>query len=388
MKILLIEVCNYDDYPIGGYLSFAKQMLSAFGSELSLVGLTTDNTPVGCWVKKKINGIEYDFFSVRRVNITSKKTLIPVRLKSFFAVIKYRKKIFETNFRNVFIQTPEVLFALAGYNNLNLCTRIPGVENPLSVSRYWYSKYFASIFDYFFFRSLTKSNLILASADKNAINKFLLRGKSILPTDKIRQFPTRIDTSIFKPESKLNCRFELGLDPSIKIIATTGRLSELKGWKFMIDSFQIFNKKYSNSLFIFIGDGEDRLKVENYIENKDLSKNVVITGRLNHHKLALYLNSADVYIMGSFVEGWATSLVEAIACAKPVVCTKFSSADELVVNGFNGFIIDNRDEMYFSDSIISALSLSNENLLSQSKLMSNYSTLNLKQDILDNWNII
>ena len=28
-----------------------------------------------------------------------------------------------------------------------------------------------------------------------------------------------------------------------------------------------------NSLFIFIGDGEDRLKVENYIENKDLSKN-------------------------------------------------------------------------------------------------------------------
>ncbi len=53
-KILFIEICNYKDYPLGGHLSFAKHILSAFGNQLALVGCTTDDTPIGKWTKKKI----------------------------------------------------------------------------------------------------------------------------------------------------------------------------------------------------------------------------------------------------------------------------------------------------------------------------------------------
>jgi hypothetical protein len=49
-RILLIEVCNFTDYPIGGYLSFAKQMLTAFDNQLALVGLGDDETPIGKWM--------------------------------------------------------------------------------------------------------------------------------------------------------------------------------------------------------------------------------------------------------------------------------------------------------------------------------------------------
>ncbi len=65
-RILLIEVCNFTDYPIGGYLSFAKQMITAFGNQLALVGLEDDETPIGKWTKKNINGIVYDCFAVAK----------------------------------------------------------------------------------------------------------------------------------------------------------------------------------------------------------------------------------------------------------------------------------------------------------------------------------
>lgn len=49
-KILLVEICNFTDYPIGGYLSFAKQTLTAFGNQLALVGLGDEDTTIGKWM--------------------------------------------------------------------------------------------------------------------------------------------------------------------------------------------------------------------------------------------------------------------------------------------------------------------------------------------------
>ena len=39
MEIGLIEPCNFIDYPTGGQLTFAKQMVAIFGNELKLIGI-------------------------------------------------------------------------------------------------------------------------------------------------------------------------------------------------------------------------------------------------------------------------------------------------------------------------------------------------------------
>lgn len=205
-KILLIEICNFTDYPIGGYLSFAKQMLTAFGNQLALLGLATDDMPVGEWIKREIDGVVYDYFAVAKFAKTNKKTFIPYRLKSYFAVRKYRNEILNIGIDNVFIQTPEVLFALRKSALVNLCCRIPGVGNPMTHSRYWYGKLFANIFDFYFFKELRKANVILATADKQSIIDFVGRGNGKLSIEKVIQFPTRVNTKIFKPLNKINER--------------------------------------------------------------------------------------------------------------------------------------------------------------------------------------
>ncbi|HAQ20957.1 MAG TPA: hypothetical protein DCR40_17245 [Prolixibacteraceae bacterium] len=387
-KILLIEICNFIDYPIGGYLSFAKQMLTAFGNQLVLVGLSTDNTPTGKWIKKEIDGITYDYFSVGKVKKTNKKTFIPIRLKSYFLVKRYQRQILSIGIENIFIQTPEVLFALNRSNLKNLCARIPGVENPMSISRYWYGKFFTKIFDHFYFRKINIAKIILASADNVSIHNFINRGKGVVPISRVIQFPTRVNTDIFRKTQKENERIELGLSLHDKIIVTTGRLSQLKGWKFMLDCFLKFKNIYPNSIFIFLGDGEDRLKIEEYIDKEKIGQNVKITGRISHQLLAKYLNAADLYIMGSYVEGWATSLVEAVSCAKPVVCSNFSSAKELIENGINGYVIENRNTEEFVRSMLDCFNIPEENLLIKSMEMQQYSVSDLKNSILKHWKLI
>ena len=73
MRILVIENVNYEDYPTGGIMNFYRNLLDAFGKDLLMAGITTDDkTPVGQWTKREIKGVVYDYFSMARITPSSK----------------------------------------------------------------------------------------------------------------------------------------------------------------------------------------------------------------------------------------------------------------------------------------------------------------------------
>jgi glycosyltransferase involved in cell wall biosynthesis len=387
-KILLIELCNYTDYPLGGHLSFARHMIKAFGNDLALVGVTTeDETPVGCWTKKTIDGIEYDYFSVKRVYPSAKKGIIPGRIMGYFSAKKYKKEILAYGCSNVIIQTPEVFFNFKDNKNLNICLVLPGLGNPLRISKYAYGKYFSKIYENIFFKAINKANVLLAAADNEAISDFVKRSKNKFDQTKLVQFPTRFDDSIFSPRGKKDAKIHIGVSVNDTLIVTSGRLNYFKGWKFMIDAFALFHEKNNNSKFIFLGDGEDKVKIENYIAEKNLSGSILLKGRVDHKTLSDYLNAADLFIMGSYAEGWSTSLVEAVACVTPVCTTNFSSAKELVQDGVNGFVVNERNIQIFSQKMEDAIALPPAGLIQKSQLIKRYSVTSLKQELLNNWQI-
>lgn len=386
-KIYIIELCNFEDYPTGGHLTFAKQMISAFGNQVALIGYSTGSEPVRQWIKKEINGTYYDFFSVKKVIKTSNKPIIPSRITGFFHLSRCKKELSFLKNENVFIQTPQVLFAIREWGIKNICFRSPGTANMLLGSRYWYAKYFSDLYEKLLFSQLKKVNILLASTDQIAIEYFCSRSKNKLKTNEVIQFPTRINTDIFNPMNRDLVRSKIDFDLQRKLIVTTGRLGEKKGWKLMIDSFALFKESYPDSHFYFIGDGEDKSKIEKYIAEKELTNSVFLKGKQDAQTIALYLNACDIFIMGSFIEGWSTSLVEAIACAVPVCVTNFSSAKELVTEGMNGFICESRQEVEFVENMKKSLNISKKYLLDKSNEINKYSTGRLKKDLLGYWNI-
>ena len=381
----MLDFCNYEDYPIGGYLSFAKNMIQSFGPEIALVGITTNNNdPVGKWFRKKINGVEYDFFSIARYGTSKTKHLIPDRLISWLLIKVYRRKIFKIDIQNIFVQRQEILLALPGIDSINICYCFAGLENPLSISKYQYARYLSRMFEDMFFTKLRFAKAILASGDDSAIDEMAGRSRGRINPGQIKKFPTRVNTAIFRTIDKEAARGYLNLPSSKIIIVNTGRLAPLKGWKFMVDCFIGFEKQIPDSLFYFIGDGEDYNEIKQYISDNNLSEKIVLAGNRNLHEIAFFLNAADLFVMGSYKEGWSTSLMEAVACGVPVCTTDFSSAKDIVLNGVNGFVIDNRNQQQFVNSMMEAIKLPRP---VGNGHVTRYSVEKMKEDILSLWEL-
>jgi glycosyltransferase involved in cell wall biosynthesis len=386
-KIAVIECCNYVDYPIGGQLTFAKNLLSCFGNQLILFGITTEYEELGKWTIKIIDNTHYDYFPYLYLSKESKKPLIPLRLQNYFALRKYKKEIQTKKIKNVIIQSPDTALAIMNSGFANTCYRFAGTENPLSISRYKFARPFAIFYDKFFLPKLSKINLVLAAADTKAIDELVLRSKGSLKKENIKQFPTKVDTKIFKSLPKLNVREKLNIPTGQLMIVTTGRLGWLKGWKFMIDSFKIFLLEHPDTHMYFIGSGEDYNKIYSYISDIVETSHIHLIGPKPPETIADYLNAADLFIMGSYKEGWSTSLIEAVVCGTPVCVTNFSSAKDIIENGENGYVAENHNEKIFAELMNKSIKI--ERILLPREIdIEKYSASNLKRDLLKIWQLI
>jgi glycosyltransferase involved in cell wall biosynthesis len=385
-RILIIDFTDFEDYPIGGYLSLAKNFMESFGPNLALAGITTSkNDPVGRWFKKEINGIVYDFFSMARYKKSKTRHLIPDRLVGFSLLEYFRKQILAIGIHNVFLQRQELLISVAGSDGINICYCFSGLENPLAISKYRYAGIISKWFERIFFNRLRHVRTILASGDDNAINEMVIRSKGKVSKSSVTKFPTRINTDIFKPFNQNEARGKMNLPYTSKILITTGRLASLKGWKFMIDCFMLFEKLISDCRFYFLGEGEDYEKIKDYISHNNLNGKIFLAGKKSTSEIALFLNASDLFIMGSYKEGWSTSLIEAIACGTPACVTNFSSAKEIIVEGINGFVTDEHKEDLFVQAMLKALKIPrpvpNDNVV-------RFSSKSLKTDLLQYWKLI
>jgi glycosyltransferase involved in cell wall biosynthesis len=84
--------------------------------------------------------------------------------------------------------------------------------------------------------------------------------------------------------------------------------------------------------------------------------------------------------MGSFKEGWSTSLMEAVACGIPVCVTNFSAASDIIHVGVNGYIEEKWDMNEFANLMLKAFALKINEVD-----VSRYAISNMKADILHDW---
>jgi len=63
----------------------------------------------------------------------------------------------------------------------------------------------------------------------------------------------------------------------------------------------------------------------------------------------------DLFVMSSVTEGLGTSLLDAMACARPIVATRAGGIPEIVEDGVNGLLVPVRDHHALADAIVRAL---------------------------------
>src|SRR5690554_3232200 len=375
--------------PTGGQSTFAKHMLNTYGSNIAITSYCNDDSvEVGKWVKRKYKEQEVWFFNRGRNEYRrDKKPFIPKRIDAYFNAKKYLKPIRKANIRNVFIDSPEVLLAVYKKEWDSVCYRFAGVNNAVSLSRYTWAKRFGQHYETLLVKSLkrVKYKTMLASADRVAIQEFHERTNNILNTDNFHQFPTRVNTDFFIPNDKVNERKNLNIPIDHIVFVATGRISFIKGWDFLLDSFKIFMQKHTTkALLIFVGDGEDNSKLKEKAKEIGIEQNILLTGFQEQTTVLSYMNSADVCLVGSLKEGWSLAMCEMISCGKAVVSTDVSGAKDMVKEGKNGYVVKERIAEVYSEHMFLATQLKNAKKHSL-EISAKYAVKNLSNDLAKYW---
>ena len=120
-------------------------------------------------------------------------------------------------------------------------------------------------------------------------------------------------------------------------IVTVGRLTKEKGANIALDvCCQLHNRKYP-VIWHWIGDGNQREKIEKEIEKRGINGIFVLEG--NQDNPYPFIRYCDIYVQTSYYEAYSTTITEAKVLNKPIVTTDVGGMRDQLQDGVNGFIV-------------------------------------------------
>ncbi len=134
------------------------------------------------------------------------------------------------------------------------------------------------------------------------------------------------------------------------LIGVVGRISEQKDPMTAIKAFKLIHNENRNTKLMYIGDGDLKNDVIEYINSNNLEENVIITGWVNN--VEKYIPALDIAILPSKWEGFGLVLIEYMACNKPIVATKVGGIADIIEDKQNGYLVDIEDYQMLSKKIL------------------------------------
>ncbi len=146
---------------------------------------------------------------------------------------------------------------------------------------------------------------------------------------------------------------ELWLPHGSPIVGTVAALVPHKGQRHLVEAAALVVREVPDARFVIAGEGELRESLEHQIKSHNLEKHVILAG-FRPDVLSLH-KAFDIFVMSSVMEGLGTSLLDAMACGKPVVATNAGGMPEVVRDGETGILVPPRDDRALAQAIIRLL---------------------------------
>ncbi len=159
-----------------------------------------------------------------------------------------------------------------------------------------------------------------------------------------------------KIQSKMREKYSL---PK-KYFLASGRFIDKKNFGHLIEAYaeaKLRNDKIPK--LIILGDGPNRLALEEKVACLGLMKNVFLPGFQDYHDLPIYYGLAKAFIHVATSEQWGLVINEAAASGLPILASNECGATvELIKNGKNGYSIAARDKIALVQRLVDLASLS------------------------------
>lgn len=163
----------------------------------------------------------------------------------------------------------------------------------------------------------------------------------------------KFDSNRFDDNFKQVLKAKLGIKDE-KVIAFTGRFVHFKGFDVVIKAFFRIVEKHPEKYKLLLIGGPDPGHSTGLSKEEQLrvckSNSIINVGFTN--EVPDYLAISDIFLFPSKKEGLPTCVMEALSFGVPVIVSDTRGSNDIVINGINGYLIQEEDEI---DRIIHAL---------------------------------
>jgi len=166
------------------------------------------------------------------------------------------------------------------------------------------------------------------------------------PLDKIRLIPNAVDTERFKP-----CK-----ERDDNLVVWVGRFVPEKGLEYLIEAAKTVTEEVKDVQFLLVGYGPLKAKIMKLAYDRGLfSRSIRFKGPLSRDEVAKVLGKAAIFVFPSLKEGLPLSVLEAMACGKPVIGSDTSGISDVVTHGQNGLLISPRNPKALANAVLTLL---------------------------------
>ena len=155
-------------------------------------------------------------------------------------------------------------------------------------------------------------------------------------------------------------------------IISIGRLTKQKNFIFLINCFNNILLKHKNLNLFIIGDGEEKINLQNQIKQLGLNDKVFLIGYKEN--VFKYLRSCYCFILSSLWEDPGFVLIEAASSNASIISSDCPNGPkEFLDNGNNGFLFMNNSTTSFEDTFYKFInsdekSIKNKKFLAKKKV--------------------
>ncbi len=175
------------------------------------------------------------------------------------------------------------------------------------------------------------------------------------PRERVALFPWGVDLQHFMPAAveSDNLRARLGWQNAF-VLFSNRAWEPIYGVDVIVRGFIQAARQRDDLRLLLLGSGSLAAPLRQMILDAGLMERVHFGGQVNHASLPRLYRSADLYLSGSHSDGSSVSLLEAMACGRPVLVSDIPGNREWVQAGEQGWFFPDGDAAALAEGILRA----------------------------------
>jgi len=158
---------------------------------------------------------------------------------------------------------------------------------------------------------------------------------------RIELIPNAVSVPVWgttQERARIERRSALGIYPKDFVVGFTGRLSEEKGVRYLIEAVAKLRLEDVPVKLLIVGEGEEKQALQDLVSQRGLGASVVFAGF--QADVENWVTVFDVLVLPSLTEGTPLALLESMALGVPVIASAVGGVPKVVTDGMNGLLVE------------------------------------------------